>query len=59
MSLQKQNTTRKKWADKKITELNFKIVGNNQEYKVKTIWNSTIYAKEAEDHLSGLYYLVL
>ena len=31
---------------------------NNKEYKVEAIIDSTVYAKEAERHLSGLYYLV-
>ena len=32
--------------------------GNNKEYKVKAMKNSIIFAKEAEKHLPGLYYLV-
>ena len=32
--------------------------GNNKEYKVEAIKNSTIYAKKAKRYLSGLYYLV-
>ena len=32
--------------------------GNNKGYKVKTIQNSTVYAKKADGYLSRLYYLV-
>lgn len=32
---------------------------SNKEYKVKVIWNSAVYTKEMQDHLSELYYLVL
>ena len=32
--------------------------GNNKEYKVKAIRDSVVYAKEADGHLPGLYYLV-
>ena len=33
--------------------------GNSKEYEVEAIIDSAIYAKEAEGHLPGLYYLVL
>ena len=33
-------------------------IGNNKEYKVEAIIDSVVYAKEAEGHLPGLYYLV-
>ena len=33
--------------------------GNNKEYEVKAIQDSTVYAKEADGHLPGLYYLVV
>ena len=33
--------------------------GDNKEYKVKAIRDSTVYAKEADRHLPGLYYLVV
>ena len=38
-------------------ELKFDV-GNDKEYKVEAIIDSAIYAKEAEGHLSGLYYLI-
>ena len=57
MSLLEQDTTKKEQVDKKITELEFEA-GNREEYKVEAIHNSAVYAKEAEGHLPGLYYLV-
>ena len=33
-------------------------VGNNKKDKVEAIIDSVIYAKEAKEHLPGLYYLV-
>ena len=33
--------------------------GNDGEYKVEAIWDSTVYARESKSgHLPGLYYLV-
>ena len=32
--------------------------GDNKEYEVEAIMDSVVYAKEAERHLPGLYYLV-
>ena len=32
--------------------------GDNKEYKVEAIQDSAVYAKKAEGHLPGLYYLV-
>ena len=32
--------------------------GSNKEYKVEAIIDIAVYAKEAEEHLPGLYYLV-
>ena len=58
LSLLEQDTTRKGWVDEKIAEqLEFKASGNNEEYNVEIIHDSTVYAKESElDHLLGLYY---
>ena len=39
------------------TQLDFKA-DNNKEYKVEAIRDSTVYARESEGHLLGLYYLV-
>ena len=33
-------------------------VGNNKEYKIKIIKDSTVYAKKAEEYLPSIYYLV-
>ena len=33
-------------------------LSNDKEYEVKAIWNSVVYAKEADRHLLELYYLV-
>lgn len=33
--------------------------GDDKEYKVETIWNSAVYAKDTDGHLSGLYYLFI
>ena len=31
---------------------------DNKEYELKTIRDNAVYTKEADGHLSGLYYLV-
>ena len=41
-----------------MTKLDFEA-GNKEEYKVKAIWDSAVYAKESESDLIGLYYLVI
>ena len=33
--------------------------GNNKEYKVEGIWDSTVYARKRAGQLARLYYLVL
>ena len=60
MSLLEQKMTRRRRVDKKIAEqLKFEAGGNNKKYKVKSICNSVVYAKESEtDHLPSLYYLI-
>lgn len=40
------------------TQLELDSDNNNGEYKIEAIWDSTVYAKELEVHLLGLYYLV-
>ena len=57
MSLLEQNTTRKRRVSKKVPELD---TGDesSEEYEVEAIWNSAVYARDSEGHLSGLYYLV-
>ena len=58
VSLLEQDTTRKGRVDENATRLKFEV-DNNKEYKIERISNSALYIKEAESHLSGLYYLVL
>ena len=42
-----------------IEQLKFKVNSNDKEYKVKSIYNNVIYAKEFKiGHASGLYYPV-
>lgn len=57
MSLLGQKIIKKKLIDKKLSELDF-IIGNNKEYKVQTIQDSTVYTNEMEDYLLSLCYLV-
>lgn len=47
-----------KKINKKVLRLDFDTC-NNKEYKMKAIWDSTVYANKKKDHLSGLYYLVM
>ena len=57
MSPLEQKTIIKEWADEKVTKLEFES-GNSEEYKVKTICNSSVYVNKTKRHLSSLYYLV-
>ena len=54
MSLLEQDNTKK---GRKFSVLEFEM-GDDKKYKVKTIQDSAVYAKEADRHLPGLYYLV-
>ena len=59
MSLLEQNTTRKGRMNELFPEPEPEFdVDENQEYEVEAIIDSTVYAKEAEEYLQGLYYLV-
>ena len=59
MSLLEQDITRKERINKLFSEPELEFdTGNKKKYKVKAIKNSAIYAKKAEGHLPGLYYLV-
>ena len=40
-----------------VTEV--ETYNNSKEYKIEAIWDSTIYANEAKDNVSSLYYLVI
>ena len=58
MLLQEQKTIKKGQVNKNImTKLN---IGANKsrKYKIDTIRNSLLYARESTSHLLGLYYLV-
>ena len=54
VSLLEQDTTRKK-REFSVPEFE---PGDNKEYKVEAIRESAVYAKKADGHLPGLYYLV-
>ena len=59
MSLLKQNTTRKGRMNELFPEPEPEFdAGDNKKYKVEAIEDSAVYAKKAERHLPGLYYLV-
>ena len=41
-------------------QLDFEFkASNSEEYKVDSIWNSAVYARESAGQFPGLYYLVL
>ncbi len=58
MSLLEQDTTSKKRVDETTSRLEFESDGDGEEYEVKAIRDSAVYARESEGHLLGLYYLV-
>ena len=60
MSLLEQNTTRKRWVDADVRQMEFNTDDNNRgKYEVEAIWDSAVYIKEVElGHLPGFYYLV-
>ena len=42
------------------TQLDFEFkAGNNEEYKINGIWDSTVYTRASIKQLPGLYHLVL
>ena len=55
MSLLEQNITKKERVEK-VPELD--ASDNSKEYEVEAIWDSAVYTRKLEGHLSGLYYLV-
>ena len=58
VSLLEQDTTRKEQVYEKLTELDFEA-GDSEEYEVKAIWDSAVYANKLKSgYLPGLYYLV-
>ena len=59
MLLLDQDTTRKEEMNELFSEPKPEFdTGNNKKYKLEAIKDSIIYAKKAEKHLLGLYYLV-
>ncbi len=63
MSLLEQDTTRKERVDNKALpepekELEFEA-GGNKEYEIEAIINSAVYSQQANNQISGLYYLIL
>ena len=55
MSLLEQDSTKK---GREFSVPEFEPGDDNKEYKVEAIQDSAVYAKEADGHLPGLYYLV-
>ena len=53
--LLKQDTTKK---EREFSVPEFEPGDDDKEYKVQAIRDSAVYAKEADGHLPGLYYLV-
>ncbi len=54
-----KDTTRKGQVDEATSQLEFESDGgDDEEYKVQAIHDGSIYAKESESHLLGLYYLM-
>ena len=59
MLLLESNNTKKRQTNENATKLNAGDK-NNRKYKVKVIYNSTVYTKDSKSgHLLDLYYLVL
>ena len=60
MSLLEQDTTRKRWVDGEVRQMEFDADDDESgEYEVEAIWDSAVYVRESESgHLLGFYYLV-
>ena len=59
VSLLEQDTTKKEQINKFAEVLEFEFEpGDDKEYKVEAIQDSTVYTKEVDGHLLELYYLV-
>lgn len=52
MSLLEQDITRKEQVNNAALEFE---TGNNKEYKVVAIIDSTVYGKDAKNHILGFY----
>ena len=61
-SFLEQDSTWKRRAEEGVAELDFKGNGDgdgdSEEYKVETICDSAVYARESEGQLPGFYYLL-
>ena len=55
LSLLEQDTTKKRQINKFLSKFE---MGNDKEYKIKAIQDSTIYVKKEDGYLSELYYLI-
>ena len=59
MLLLEQDTTGKRWVDKKVKLMEFDTGDDRKKYKAEVIGESAVYARESESgYLLGLYYLV-
>ncbi len=58
MSLLKYDIIKKVRVDKITTQQEFES-SNDKDYKIKRIWNSTVYTRKSENHLVGFYYYIL
>ena len=56
--LLEQDITKRGQVDKTTSQIELDEA-NSEEYKIKAIYDSAVYARELESHLLGLYYLVL
>ena len=55
-----QDITKKRWINNFIKVSGFELeLSNDKEYKVEAIQDSEVYAKKANKHLLGLYYLII
>lgn len=52
------NITKKEWVDKTTSQLDFEINNKEKKYKIKQIWDDTIYPRESREHLLELYYQI-
>lgn len=57
MLLLEENIIKRGQIEETIARLEFGS-SNGKHYEIETIYDSTVYARELEDHLAGLHYLV-
>lgn len=60
MSLLKQDIIKKRQVNETASKLEFNNSrsDNKRQYKFKTISDNEVYARESDNYLSGLYYLL-